>query len=101
MHVESFLACIVGNLILSRRNGSRWQNGTRCRDVCERVFCVIPILFGWFLRVPFMRAGGAGPVAQAMAGPIFGGFLGATCLCRLEICVLVGHKLSAGDARLM
>ena len=44
------------------------------------------------------RAGGAGPVAQAMAGPIFVDF---TCSRRLEIRVLVACKLSTGDARLM
>ena len=30
-----------------------WQNGTRCRDGVK-VF-VIPILLGWFLRVPSLH----------------------------------------------
>ena len=31
-----------------------WQNGTRCRDGGK--YCgVIPILFGWFLRVPSLH----------------------------------------------
>ena len=54
----------------------------------------------WF--VESRRAGGAGPVAQAMAGPIFPEvFRVATCSCRLEIRVLVACKLSAGDSRLI
>ena len=31
-----------------------WQNGTRCRDGVN-VLCVVPILFGWFLRVPSLH----------------------------------------------
>ena len=31
-----------------------WQNGTRCR--CKKYCGGIPILFGWFLRVPSLHA---------------------------------------------
>ena len=50
------------------------------------------------LKAILSRAGGASPVAQAMAGPIFEtfqDFRAATCLCRLEICVFVVCKQSA------
>ena len=56
-----------------------------------------------YLMLSICRAGGAGPVAQAMAGPIFETFQdfssGHMFVQAIEICVLVACKLSSVDAR--
>ena len=79
-----------------------------------RVAATTEILFGkncrtceiWGLKIASEHAGPAEPVQLLRPRPdqflrLSKDFRAATCSCRLEICVLVICKLSAGDARLM